>query len=80
MINLSLERQQQISYIGITEADLNVLKGKEKEFKQIVSSLVDELYKQMIEEPELLHIIEQHSTLDRLKETQQWYFYPWPRV
>lgn len=28
----------------------------------------------MIEEPELLHIIEQHSTLDRLKETQQWYF------
>lgn len=74
MINLSSERQQQVSYIGITEADLNVLKSKEKEFKQIVSSLVDELYKQMTEEPELLRIIEEHSTLDRLKETQQWYF------
>lgn len=74
MINLSSERQQQVSYIGITEADLNVLKSKKKEFKQIVSSLVEELYKQMTEEPELLRIIEQHSTLDRLKETQQWYF------
>lgn len=74
MINLSSERKQQVSYIGITEADLNVLKSKEKEFKQIVSSLVDELYTQMIKEPELLRIIEQHSTLDRLKETQQWYF------
>ncbi|MEK4197025.1 globin-coupled sensor protein [Paenibacillus sp. FSL L8-0323] len=74
MINLSPERLQQVSYIGITEADLELLKSKEKEFKLIVSSLVEELYKQMTMEPKLLHIIEQHSTLDRLKETQQWYF------
>lgn len=74
MINLSPERLQQVSYIGITEADLELLKSKEKEFNLIVSSLVEELYKQMTMEPELLHIIEQHSTLDRLKETQQWYF------
>ncbi|MEK5584671.1 globin-coupled sensor protein [Paenibacillus sp. FSL P2-0536] len=74
MINLSPERLQQVSYIGITEADLELLKSKEKEFNLIVSSLVEELYKQMTMEPKLLHIIEQHSTLDRLKETQQWYF------
>lgn len=74
MINLSPERLQQVSYIGITEADLELLKSKEKEFNLIVSSLVEELYKQMTMEPELLLIIEQHSTLDRLKETQQWYF------
>jgi heme-based aerotactic transducer len=74
MINLSSKRQQQVRYIGITEADLHLLKSKSEAFNLIVSSLVDELYKQIIEEPELLRIIEQHSTLDRLKETQQWYF------
>lgn len=53
---------------------MNLLKSKAKEFNLIVSTLVDELYKQMTEEPELLYIIEQHSTLERLKETQEWYF------
>ncbi|MBD7969275.1 protoglobin domain-containing protein [Paenibacillus gallinarum] len=74
MISLGSEREKQISYIGITDADLNLLKSKEKEFKQIVNTLVDEVYEQVTSEPELLAIIEKNSTLERLKETQRWYF------
>lgn len=74
MINLGSKRHQQISYIGITENDLSLLKSKAKEFELIVDQVVDELYKQVAAEPELRTIIEQHSTLDRLKETQRWYF------
>ena len=74
MINLGPSRLQQINYIGITENDLSLLHSKEKEFEIIVDQLVNELYKHVAAEPELLSIIEQHSTLERLKETQRWYF------
>lgn len=74
MINLGPIRQKQIGYIGITENDLNLLHSKAKSFELIVDQLVDELYKQVAAEPELLTIIQQHSTLERLKETQRWYF------
>lgn len=74
MISLGSEREKQISYIGITDVDLNLLKSKEKEFKLIVNTLVDEVYEQVTSEPELLAIIEKNSTLERLKETQRWYF------
>lgn len=74
MISLGSERKKQISYIGITDVDLNLLKSKEKEFKLIVNTLVDEVYEQVTSEPELLAIIEKNSTLERLKETQRWYF------
>lgn len=74
MINIGSERQKQINYIGITEDDLSLLKSKERVFKLIVNILVDEVYEQVTAVPELLAIIEQHSTLERLKETQRWYF------
>lgn len=74
MISLRSERKKQISYIGITDVDLNLLKSKENEFKLIVNTLVDEVYEQVTSEPELLAIIEKNSTLERLKETQRWYF------
>lgn len=74
MISLGSEREKQISYIGITDVDLNLLKSKENEFKLIVNTLVDEVYEQVTSEPELLAIIEKNSTLERLKETQRWYF------
>lgn len=74
MINLGLERRRQIGFIGITEADLQLLQRFGKEFETVVGRLVDELYEQLTSYPELLRIIEQHSTLERLKETQRWYF------
>ncbi|TXK84315.1 globin-coupled sensor protein [Paenibacillus sp. N3.4] len=74
MINLHPDRQKLITYIGLTEADLQLLKSKQEAFAQIVDKLVDQLYADIIIWPELVAIIEQHSTVERLKETQRWYF------
>ncbi|WP_282935975.1 globin-coupled sensor protein [Paenibacillus sp. RC67] len=74
MIKLGAERLKQIQYIGITENDLRLLHSKESDFRSIVHDLVDELYRQIAAETELLQIIQRHSTLERLKETQRSYF------
>ncbi|WP_269321941.1 globin-coupled sensor protein [Paenibacillus sp. UNC451MF] len=74
VIKLGAERLKQIQFIGITEGDLQLLQSKQNEFGSIVNELVDELYRQLTAEQELLQIIQQHSTLERLKETQRWYF------
>ncbi|MFD0872414.1 protoglobin domain-containing protein [Paenibacillus residui] len=74
MINLTEERRRQLEYVGIRDADLSLLKSKKAEFQQIVESLVDELYDHIMAHPELKEVIEKHSTMERLKETQRWYF------
>ncbi|MDR6881550.1 heme-based aerotactic transducer [Bacillus sp. 3255] len=74
MIKVQAARQKLITYIGLTNADLELLHSKEEAFQTVVNQLVDELYADIIEVPELLAIIQQHSTIDRLKETQRWYF------
>jgi heme-based aerotactic transducer len=43
-------------------------------FEQVVDKLVEELYERITEHAELRAIIEKYSTLERLKETQRWYF------
>ncbi|THF77102.1 globin-coupled sensor protein [Cohnella fermenti] len=74
MIKLSTQREQQIRYIGIGEDDLALLASRSSEFTAIVDRLVDQLYAQIGSQPELLKIIEKFSTIERLKETQRWYF------
>lgn len=74
MIRVQAARQKLISYIGLTNADLELLHSKEDAFKSVVNQLVDELYADIIQVPELVAIIEKHSTIERLKETQRWYF------
>lgn len=74
MITLSGDRRKQIDFIGLTETDLHILQSHKPLFEQVVDRLVDELYERISEQPELLDIIRAHSTLDRLKETQRWYF------
>ncbi|MZQ84614.1 chemotaxis protein [Paenibacillus sp. 5J-6] len=74
MIKVHPERQKLISYIGLTNADLRLLKSKEEAFQRVVEQLVDQLYADIIQVPELVAIIKQHSTIERLKETQRWYF------
>jgi len=74
LINVSEARLRQLSYMGITEADLRLLKQHEAVFRDIVDRVVDELYDRIMGEPHLKAIIEAHSTLERLKETQRWYF------
>ncbi|WP_010272839.1 protoglobin domain-containing protein [Paenibacillus senegalensis] len=74
MIQLTDERRSQLDYIGITEEDLALLQSKEEQFKRIVDQLVDELYDKILRQPQLKDIIDRHSNVDRLKETQRWYF------
>ncbi|MBP1992002.1 globin-coupled sensor protein [Paenibacillus eucommiae] len=74
MIQVTEARKAMLDYIGLTDEDLQILKNKEAEFKQIVTALVDELYDDITKWPELNAIINSHSTLDRLKQTQHWYF------
>lgn len=74
MIRLSEPRQKQVDYIGITDRDLALLHQHIRSFEQIVAQLVDELYARIMSQPELQRIITKHSTVDRLKQTQVWYF------
>lgn len=74
MINLSKERERQVRYIGIGEQDLALLSSKAAEFGTIVDRVVEQLYNQIVKQPDLLSIIEKFSSIDRLKETQRWYF------
>ncbi len=74
MIQVTAVRKKMIDFIKLTEQDLQLLHSKEAEFQQVVNDLVDSLYDDIIKEPELKRIIEEHSTLERLKETQRWYF------
>ncbi len=73
-IKVNYERQKQIEYIGITVEDLSLLQSKQSEFEQIADAVVNELYEQITKIPELQALIEKYSTLERLKETQKWYF------
>ncbi|PYI52904.1 globin-coupled sensor protein [Paenibacillus flagellatus] len=74
MIRLDGERRKQVDYIGLTDKDVELLHAYKPQFEQIVDVLVDELYERITEQPELLAIIRKYSTLERLKETQRWYF------
>lgn len=74
MQSLSDHRKEQLDYIGITADDLLLLKNKRMEFTKVVDALVDELYERIMRRPGLKQIIEAHSTVERLKETQRWYF------
>lgn len=74
MIRLTGERRRQLDFIGITDEDLAQLKTMEPYFSEIADQVVDELYDHILKHPELRQIIEEHSTLERLKETQRWYY------
>ncbi|BBI35767.1 globin-coupled sensor protein [Cohnella abietis] len=74
MIQVNSARLKQLSYIGIREEDLAYLKTKQAIFSEITKAVVDELYDRITEQPELLKLIQSHSTIEGLKKTQQWYF------
>ncbi|MFC5702928.1 protoglobin domain-containing protein [Cohnella faecalis] len=74
MIRVTGARLAQLRYIGITDEDMSFLKSKHNEFAKITNAVVDELYNKITLQPELVKLIEEHSTIDRLKETQRWYF------
>jgi len=74
LINLSAERKKQIEYTGITEQDLKILAECKPIFQNIVQEVVDRFYESIGQQPELVAIISNVSTIERLKETQIWYY------
>jgi heme-based aerotactic transducer len=74
MINVDAHRQKQLNYIGITEKDLKFLNGHKKHFEAITNLVVDQLYGNILQQPELAKIINDNSNIERLKETQRWYY------
>ena len=74
MIDVSKERKKQLDFIGLTNNELEILKSQRPVFEQIVEQVVDRLYEQIGQIEELRTMIEEHSTIERLKETQRWYF------
>jgi heme-based aerotactic transducer len=73
-IQLTGQRLQQVTYTGIREEELSLLQEQRELFKRITNNVVDELYDRLMKESELAELIRRHSTLERLKETQRWYF------
>ncbi|GFN31549.1 globin-coupled sensor protein [Paenibacillus xylaniclasticus] len=73
-IRLTDSRRRQLSYIGISEEDLALMHDQQTLFCSITNEVVDELYNRLLQEPELADFIQKHSSLERLKETQRWYF------
>ena len=74
MIQVTEARSKQLKYTGLTEKDLNYLSEQKEYFTAITDVVVDRLYDHINEQPELVAIIQDNSTLERLKKTQRWYF------
>jgi heme-based aerotactic transducer len=74
MIDVNDRRKAQIDYTGLTEEDLAYLKSQEAHFRAITEIVVDELYAAIQTKPALMKIIQEHSTIERLKQTQRWYY------
>lgn len=74
MIKLSAERMKQLGFSGITEDLLALLKKNEPHFAKIVDRLVEDLYRHIVAEPELVKLINERSTVDRLKQMQRGYY------
>ncbi|MCM3783268.1 globin-coupled sensor protein [Neobacillus mesonae] len=74
MIDVSEHRKQQLAYIGITDKELALLHSHRPVFEKIVDEVVDRFYDHIGQVEELSSIISKFSTIDRLKETQRWYF------
>lgn len=75
MINVTEAKYtKMLNYIGLEESDLRFLQEQKEAFAAITDAVVDKLYDNIYAQPELAQIIDKHSTLDRLKETQRWYF------
>ncbi|MBR2566376.1 MAG: globin-coupled sensor protein [Paenibacillus sp.] len=74
MGNISVERQKQLDYVGLTEQDFKLLAEHRPVFERVVDEVVDHFYKHIGKYPELMELIARFSNIDRLKETQRMYW------
>ncbi|GAB6935873.1 globin-coupled sensor protein [Calditerricola yamamurae] len=62
---------KQLALIGLTEEDLAVAKRLRPIVLRHLDAIVDRFYATILQEPVLRHIIHNHSTVDRLKQTMR---------
>ncbi|WP_345243908.1 globin-coupled sensor protein [Pontibacillus salipaludis] len=63
------EIQKQLEVIGLTQKDLQVMRSLEPTIREHIEDITDQFYANITKQPNLMEIIEDHSTLGRLKST-----------
>ncbi len=66
--------KQKIELVGITERTLHILRQQKNLFEEHADEVIDKFYNKISSIPHLSNIINQHSTIERLKLTQKEYF------
>jgi len=74
-INITEEEiKQKLLMVGITEETLQIMKEQKSLFEQYADEVVEKFYEKLDSIAHLQKIINQHSTIQRLKVTQKKYF------
>ncbi|HHU33127.1 MAG: protoglobin domain-containing protein [Zhaonellaceae bacterium] len=71
---MDFARQQQIEFLNLTEEELKLMSGYREVFTQEAPRIVDLFYDHIFKYAQLKKIIEDHTTINRLKEIQKQYF------
>ncbi|WP_018084835.1 globin-coupled sensor protein [Desulfurispora thermophila] len=74
LATLEKSRQDQLVFLELTEEELSLMASYRELFTQHATEVVDKFYQHILQFPQLKSIIEKHSTVERLKETQKAYF------
>ncbi|MCC2251085.1 globin-coupled sensor protein [Virgibacillus sp. AGTR] len=68
-IEAGSEVERQFQMIGLTEADLRIIHCTQEYVVENLDFMVDRFYQNLENEPALLQIINQHSSIEKLKQT-----------
>lgn len=74
MIEVTDERRRQLDFMGLKERDLQVLAAHREIFSKVVDHVVDHFYSHLSQDQNLLQLINQVSSIERLKHTQREYW------
>ncbi|GBF32223.1 methyl-accepting chemotaxis sensory transducer [Desulfocucumis palustris] len=67
-------RQGQVDFLGITEEEIALMSNYKDVFTREADRVVEVFYNHILKNQELRKLIETHSTINRLKDTQKQYF------
>jgi heme-based aerotactic transducer len=71
---ISLDTKWQMELSGLTEQELQVIHEQRDFFTKYSREMVDVFYKHLQQIPDLVNIVNHHSTIERLKQTQVRFF------
>lgn len=74
MITVQGHWREVVDFYGVREDDLQTLHAHKEFFDHNATEIIEDFYKQLTSLPNLVNIFKEHSTLERLKKTQVWYF------